>query len=222
MLQLNFVRDELTAALLDLSKTGRNQIVAMAERAAASDRFTARPKREVAMGEDAVVIIDAEPVRFTAGKKFKTSSMPVNPAIFRQVSWRIAMHRLPAASRSWLNYCYGDALSFDDQTILVTHIWQSLETHIRENNLPKMNGKTEKNLKALVMLAVQETKYFLSKEEYRYTQEELSQLCGVSWDNWRKRYQSRWELMLSGLNELDNEALTHVEQLRKSACCDRR
>lgn len=222
MLQLDFVRESLTAALLDMPKSGCNQIVAMAERATSSDRFTARPTRKITIDETNTVVIEAEPIRCTAGKKFKTSSLPVTPAIFSQVSWRIAMHRLPAASWSWLNYCYGDVLSFDDQTTLVTYIWQSLETHIFENKLAKMNGKTEKTLKALVMLAIQETKYFLSREQYRYSQEELSQLCGVSWDNWRKRYQSRWVLMLSGLNELDSEALIHVEQLRRQSKSDRR
>lgn len=222
MLQLNYVRDELTAALLDISSNGRNQIVAMAERAATSTRFNLRPEREIALSGDAVVVVEAEPIRFTAGKKFKTSSMPVTPAVFRQISWRIAMHRLPAASQAWLNYCYGDSLVFDGQTILVAHVWQALESQIKESRLPKMSGKTAQHLKALALLAVQETKYFLSREEYRYSQEELSQLCGVSWDNWRQRYQKRWELMLHSIIQLDSEALTHVDKLRKNACCNRR
>lgn len=222
MLQLNYVRDELTAALLDISTKGRNQIVAMAERTTASSRFTVRPKREIALGEDTVVVVEAEPVRFTAGKKFKTSSIPVTPAVFRQISWRMAMQRLPAPSRAWLSYCYGDCLSYNHQITLVEHIWKKVTAHIKENNLPEMNKKTEKNLKALSMLAVQEAKYFLSHEKYRYTQEALSQLCGVSWGNWRLRYKSRWELMLQSILQLDNEALIHVERLRKTSCCNGR
>lgn len=222
MLQLNYVRDELTAALLEIAQTGRNQIVTMAERAGSSNRYTGRPKREIAFGGDVSVVVDAEPVRCAAGKRFKTSSLPVSPAIFRQVSWRLAMHRMPAASQAWLNYCYGDSLAFEAQKTLVTYVWEQLGTEIKKSGLPKMSSKTSSAVKALMWLAVQESKFFLSRGIFRYTPEELSRLCGVSWDNWRKHYQRRWDLMLESISQLDNEALIDVEKHRKSACCNRR
>ncbi|TQS65210.1 hypothetical protein DSB75_25050, partial [Salmonella enterica subsp. enterica serovar Typhimurium] len=39
------------------------------------------------------------------GKKFKTSTLPVSPDIFRQASWRRAIYQLPEQYIAWLSYC---------------------------------------------------------------------------------------------------------------------
>jgi hypothetical protein len=217
MLQLKYVRDELASALLSFSKPERNQIVAMAERSAAASKFTAKPMREISV-DAAVVIVEAEPVRYTEGKKFRTSSIPVSPQIFRQVSWRNALHQLPTPYKTWLNYCYGDQLSFEDQTFLTQHVWNIIQLYHKETYSSKMSSKTEKNMKGLSWLAIQETKNLVNRESYKYTQKELSKLCNITYDNWRKNYQTRWELILQCISQLDNEALIHVEQQRKKSC----
>jgi len=222
MLQLNFVRESLTAALLDTSKSGCNQIVALAERAMSSTRFTARPTREIAIDEKNTVVVEAEPVRCTAGKKFKTSSLPVTPAIFSQVSWRKAIHKLSVPYSAWLNYCYGDSLSFEHQQVLTVHVWSALQVYQYAETMPKMSAKVEKNLKALAWLSIQEAKSFINRGECRYKQEELSHLCGVSYDVWKKTYKQRWEAILACSIQLDREALIHVEQLRRQSKSDRR
>ena len=85
-----------------------------------------------------------------------------------------------------------------------------------------MNGKTETNLKALAWLALQESKNFINRGELKYNQEELSQLCGVKYDLWRKNYKSRWDVMLASGVQMDREALIHVDQLRKKHISNRR
>ena len=222
MLQLDVVRDELAAALLPFSQSSRNQIVAMAERAAASNKYTTKPMREISMGGTDVVVIEAEPVRCTEGKRYKTSTIPVSPVIFRQVSWSNAMRQLSAPYNAWLNYCYGDSLSFEHQHALTVHIWNSLKIYHAESHLPEMNAETEKKLKALIWLSVQETKNFINRAEYRYSPKKLSQLCGVTHANWRKNYQARWKFLLECGNQLDREALIHVVQLRTAENSSRR
>lgn len=221
-MQFNFVRHELTAALLETSTSKRNQIVAMAERAPTSQRFTAKPKREVSFDDDTVIVIDAEPISCRAGRQFKSSSIPVSPAIFSQISWRSALQRMPEPYKTWLNYCYGDSILFEHQQTLTTHIWNGLLIHSKENNSPKMNNKTQMKLKALAWLAVQESKNFTNRGVLKYTQEELSQLCGVEYDVWRKRYKNRWDVMLACGVQMDREALIHVDQLRKKYISNRR
>lgn len=221
-MQFNFVRNELTAALLSFSKSHRNQIVAMAERAPLQSRFTAKPQREIDIDNDTVIVIDAEPISYREGKRYHTSMIPVSPAIFSQVSWRSALLKMPEPYKSWLNYCYGDSISFEHQTILTTHIWHSLLINLAESKSPKMNCKTETNLKALTWLALQESKNFINRGELKYSQEELSQLCGVKYDLWRKNYKNRWDVMLACGVQMDREALIHVDQLRKKHISNRR
>ncbi|EGC6224838.1 hypothetical protein JN603_004285 [Salmonella enterica] len=221
MLQLNYVRDSITAALLAYSKSQRNQIVVMSEMAGASRKYLEKPVREIEINGK-VVVVDAEPVSYHEGKKFKTSTLPVSPDIFRQASWRRAMYQLPEQYIAWLSYCYGDALSFDHQTILSVHIWNELQVYQKENGLPKMNSTTTKKLKILAWLAIQETKNFVNRGEYKYSQEELSGFCGISYDGWRQNHKERWEVLLSSCIQLDREALIHVDQLRKKSGCHRR
>ncbi|MEB7926146.1 bacteriophage antitermination protein Q [Atlantibacter hermannii] len=222
MLQLDFVRDELAAALLPFSQSSRNQIVAMAERAAASDKFTSKPTREISMGETDVIVIEAEPVRCTEGKRYKTSTIPVSPVIFCQVSWCNALRQLPAPYSAWLNYCYGDLLSFEYQQVLTVHIWNGLKIYHAESNLPEMTAETERKFKALTWLAVQESKNFINRAEYRYKPKDLSRLLGITHANWRNNYQARWKFLLECGNQLDREALIHVTQLRTAANSSRR
>lgn len=220
-MQLNYVRDELTSALLSYSKAGRNQIVAMAERAAPNTRFTTRAMREVEIN-NTVILIEAETVHCTEGRRYKTSTIPVSPMIFSQVAWRQATHRLPPQYRAWLNYCYGDSVEFQHQEILTAHIWFCLGVYQAENKMPAMSSKTQRNLRALAWLAAQEAKNFINRGEYKYSPSELSSLCGVTWENWRKNYQTRWDVIQHCCAQLDREALINVSQLRKTALSDRR
>lgn len=220
MLQLNYVRNELTAALLSYSKAARNQIVVMAENAAAT-RASKRPVRELVIDAKTIIEIDAETVKCSEGRRYKTSSIPVSPAIFSQVAWRKALHKLSPQYNAWLSYCYGDAVNFEQQEILTRHIWFCLNVYQKEHGLPAMSPKMARNLRGLAWLSVQEAKNFINRGEYRYSNEELSQLCGVKWPNWRKQYQKRWDIIQQCNIQLDKEALIDV-QLRKSSVSNRR
>ena len=220
MLQLNYVRNELTSALLSYSKAARNQIVVMAENATAA-RLSKRPVRELIIDGSTTIEIDVETVRFSEGRRYKTSSIPVSPAIFSQVAWRKALHTLSPQYNAWLSYCYGDTVNFQQQEILTAHIWFCLNVYQKEQGLPAMSSKTARNLRGLAWLSVQEAKNFINRGEYRYSNEELSQLCGVKWPNWRKQYQPRWDIIQQCNIQLDKEALIDVH-LRKSALGNRR
>ncbi len=220
-MQLNYVRDELTSALLSYSKAERNQIVAMAERATPASRFTGRAMRAVEI-DNTVILVESDVISCTEGRRYKTSTIPVSPAIFHQVSWRQAIHRLVQPYSAWLNYCYGDSLNFQHQEILTAHIWFSLNVYQTEKKMPAMSNKTQRNLKALVWLAIQEAKNFINRGEYKYSPEELSVLCGVTWENWRKQYQKRWDVIQQCSAQLDREALINVSQLRETALSHRR
>ena len=221
MLQLSYVRDSVTAALLAYSREQRNQIVVMSEIVGLSKKYQEKPVREIEINGK-TIIVDAEPVSYHEGKKFKTSTLPVSPVIFNQVRWRLAMYQLPEQYLAWLSYCYGDALSFDHQTTLSVHVWNALKIYQKENHLPKMNSLTTKKLKALAWLAIQETKNFVNRGEYKYTNENLSQLCGISYDGWRQNHKQRWDALLAYCIQLDREALIHVDQLRKKTNGNRR
>ena len=213
-MQFNTVRNELTAALLSFSKVNRNQIVAMAERAPVGSRFTEKAKREVDV-ENTIVVIDAETVSCREGKRYQTSSILVSPAIFSQVSWRNALLKMANPYNAWLNYCYGDSISFEHQVILTKHIWNCLLIHLNETKSEKMNKKTEGIIKALAWLALQESKTFINQGAFSLNQRILSSLTGVEYETWRKKYKPRWDSMIECSLQMDREALIHVVQSRE-------
>ena len=216
MLQFNYVRKELTEALLAYSKPGRNQIVTMSERACQANDHLCQPTRQIEIG-NLSISGDAEPVQCTEGRPYRNSSVPVSPSIFRQIAWRRALHVLPRPYQAWLQYCYGDSTSFTHQVDISRHIWEAFLVCIKSGEGKRFNAATQERIKKLVLLSVQETKHLTNRGEPRYTAAELASLCGVESGNWRENYQPRWVLLKTICEQIDREALIYVEQLRKTA-----
>ena len=219
--QLEYLRESLTEALMMYSKSHQSPTSGAAA-GGSSDRYKARPKRKIAIGDDSekFIIVDADPVTYREGKKYKTSSLPVSPAIFRQILWRLSMHKLPAEEFAWLSYCYGDDMTFDHQVMLCQHIWNGLIMNLTDQ--AKMNKKTEKTLRAATWLAVQECKNKINRGEFKYSQKSLSELCGIKYGTWRENYAPRWSAMISVCMELDEKSLVNIDYVRKSTCRNRR
>ncbi len=148
-----YVREQLRVALCDLPLGQKGQIAIMSDMAGGDD-YTDRPTREVESGES-VVKIEAEPVRYREGKKYKQNKPLILEAAFKTGIWRQAVNKLPDLHLAWAKYCYGEDLKFDHQLIICKDIWDRFLVRESETRTRKMAEKMQQKLRSLVLLAVQ-------------------------------------------------------------------
>lgn len=209
-----YVRDQLRTALCDLPLGQKGQIAIMSDMAA-GDEFTDRPKRTVVSGGSAVQI-DAEPVRYREGKKYKQNKPLILETAFRSGIWRQAVNKLPDPQLAWAKYCYGEDLSFDHQLIICKEIWNRFLVRELEARGKKIAIKTQKKLQALVLLAVQVTVGLIRGPRLEYSNAKLSQLLGIKPNNFQGHYLPRWSLLLAVCADLDNEVIAYVGRQHKA------
>lgn len=209
-----YVRDQLRTALCDLPLGQKGQIAIMSD-TAGGDSFTDRPKRTVVSGESAVQI-DAEPVRYREGKKYKQNKPLIMEATFKSGIWRQAVNKLPDPQLAWAKYCYGEDLKFDHQLIICQEIWDRFLRRENETRERKLALKMHQKLKALVFLAVQVSVGQIRGPQLEYSNAALSQLLGIKPNNFQGHYLPRWSLLLAACTELDNEVIAYVGRQHKA------
>ncbi|ARF52750.1 bacteriophage antitermination protein Q [Pantoea stewartii] len=209
-----YVREQLRVALCDLPLGQKGQIAIMSDMAGGDD-YTDRPTREVESGES-VVKIEAEPVRYREGKKYKQNKPLILEAAFKTGIWRQAVNKLPDLHLAWAKYCYGEDLKFDHQLIICKDIWDRFLVRESETRTRKMAEKMQQKLRSLVLLAVQVSVGKVRGPQLEYTGAHLSQLLGIKPNNWQGHYLPRWSLLLALCEELDNEVIAHVERQHKA------
>lgn len=214
MLQHEYVRHRLTEALLSHQKKSCNQIVAMAEKSQTGCKFQAKAIRKIAVGINEI-IVEADPVRCSSSRSYKTSSIPVTTNIFSHIAWRRAVKLMAPHHQAWINYCYGDSTSFDHQQQITLYVWAIFQINQKKTSARSMSKKTYSVVRSLTWLAVQESKHITNRGDRKYRSKELCELADVSPQNWNINYQPRWDSLLRACEQLDSEALSHAEFLQK-------
>jgi len=209
-----YVRDQLRTALYDLPLGQKGQIAIMSD-TAGGDSFTDKPKRLVASGEGAVQI-EAEPVRYRLGKKYKQNKPLILETTFKSGIWRQAINKLPDQQVAWAKYCYGEELKFDHQLIICKEVWDRFLFQEGQTRSKKMAEKMRLKLRALVLLAVQVTVGEIRGPRLEYSNADLSRLLGIKTNNFQGHYLPRWSLLLAICTELDNEVIAYVGRQHKA------
>lgn len=216
MLQLNYVRNRLTIALLGIYKPKANQLASIGGSIQGEQKFRAKPTREISFGENHSITVPAEAIRCCEVRSYKGSSVLLTPEAFEYSAWRRAVNKLPDTYQAWIRYCYGDSILFPDQIVLCHHVWSAFLVYQREIGAPKMSKKIKTLMQSLVWLSVQESKLITNRGVGKYDATALSTLSGLSAPNWNQNYQFRWFALLQIGAALDREALTHVEQAHRA------
>lgn len=209
-----FVRGQLRNALSDLPMTQKGQIAIMSD-TAAGDGYTDRPVRCIE-SEGSTVEVEAEPVRYHEGKKYKQNKPLILESGFQSSIWRQAVNRLSEEGIAWAKYCYGDSTRFEYQVVICHEVWSRFQALEPLAGLKKMSAKTRAKVQQLAWLAVQVSASQINGGERSYSAAELSRLIGIKPDNWQHNYLPRWSLLISACNDYDNEVIGYVGRQLKA------
>lgn len=209
-----FVRGQLRNALYDLPMTQKGQIAIMSD-TAAGDSYTDRPSRSVE-SDGSTVEIEAEPVRYREGKKYKQNKPLIMESCFQSSIWRQAVNKLPDEGIAWAKYCYGDSTNFDHQVAICHQVWSRFQALEPLAGLKKMSAKTREKVQGLAWLAVQVSASQINGGGKEYSAAELSRLIGIKPDNWQHNYLPRWSLLLSACRDYDKEVIGYVGRQLKA------
>lgn len=215
MLQLEWVREHLNKALLNIILPRENSSGSRIYPEKRDAQIYTKPTREIEL-EKKTITVPIDPMHCTEGRKYKGSRVLVSPEMYALASWRRAVMLLPPSYQAWTRYCYGDSTAFDGQITICTHVWAAFQIYQHEIGAPRMSKKIEEAIQRLVWLALQERKQFLTRGQYRYCSADLARLCGVSPDNWAHNYQPRWAALMKITERLDREALIYAEQEQRT------
>ena len=211
--QLEYVRIQLRAALVDDSGGTKGQLEAFAEHPPADkDR---NPRKQVHMveldnGRGGIRRVKAEN---TAMYVLETRSRrrpmpPIRDQVFSSCAWRRAVLKLDAPQQAWINYCYGLDLRYEYQIQICNYIWGKYE---KELNGAKFQKRVKHRMVSLVWLAIQDLAARNRNELYKeYAATALAGFLSVHRDTWYQTYASSWTRFKWIINKLDSEALSLI------------
>lgn len=208
--QLEYVRIQLRAALVDDSGGTKGQLEAFAEHPPADkDR---NPRKQVHMveldnGRGGVRRVKAENTALYAleTRSRRRPMPPIRDRAFSLCAWRRAVLTLDVSQQAWIKYCYGFDLLFDHQKEICRFIWES---YLKQHGEVKIQKRVEKRLVQLVWLAVQEVVARNTNEIYKdYAATTLANFLSVHRDTWYESYASPWRAFKVLAAELDRSAL---------------
>lgn len=208
---LEYVRQQLIMATVDLSGATKGQLMAWLENAQFDTGTFKRKKPRV---RDAVtgkmVTLDNPPI---PGKQShaKGSHIPlVQPVEFSTASWRRALMALEEHQKAWLLWNYSENVRWCYQVEITQWGWQQFSHQLAGKRVAK---KTIDRLRQLIWLAAQDVKEELAGNDvYQYA--DLAALVGVNKTNWSQNYVEYYDAMISLYKGLDTQALNHVSRSR--------
>lgn len=215
---LEYVRIELTRALMDNTGKTKGQLQAFSENPLADkDHF---PHKQIHMIEfdDGRRVKAENSVLYVLETRSRRRPMPpINDHDFAASPWRRAVNMLPEHEQAWVRYCYGFDLAFKYQTQICEAIWNGYQQHLPYGLLKK----TKKRIISLVWLAVQEIAAQRMNEKYKqYAGALLATRLGVSRSTWHEIYAPHWQLLKKVVETLDwnalHKALKVKEDTKKS------
>jgi uncharacterized MAPEG superfamily protein len=213
--QLEYVRIQLRAALVDDSGGTKGQLEAFAEHPPADkDR---NPRKQVHMveldnGRGGVRRVKAEN---TALYVLETRSRrrpmpPIRDRAFSLCAWRRAVLTLDVSQQAWIKYCYGFDLNFDHQKEICRFIWECHEKQLEGVRLQK---RVKTRLIQLVWLAAQDAAAKNRNETYKeYAGAVLAGLLSVDRAGWTRIYSAHWDAFKSAFERLDINSINAVSR----------
>lgn len=211
--QLEYVRIQLRAALVDDSGGTKGQLEAFAEHPPADKDL--HPRKHVHVveldnGRGGVRHVKAENsalyVMETRGRR--RPMPPIRDNAFSSCAWRRALLSLPKHQRAWLSYCYGFDLSFEHQETICQYVWNSFQDfHVKK----PLQSRIIKDMVRLVWISVQDVAAKRKNETYKeYAGSALASMINISRQSWNKSRAKRWETLKMVSDRLDHAAVNAV------------
>lgn len=204
--QLEFIRLELTHALLDDSGGTKGQLEAFSEHPPADNKSYPRQHiHKVELEGERWVNTDNSAVYVLETRSRRRPMPPMKEHTFATCSWRRAVMMLDEYQQAWVRYCYGYDLSFRYQIAICEYIWKGYQAELADKNIQR---RVKNKLVSLVWLAVQDVAAKNSNESYReYAGSALANLMSITRQTWGECYARHWHELKERAMALDLTAL---------------
>jgi len=196
--QLEYVRIQLRAALLDDSGGTKGQLEAFAEHPPADKKLNPRKHIHIVKldnGHGGIRCVKAEnsALYVTETRSRRCPMPPIKDSIFSSVKWRRAVYKLSNNEQAWVKYCYGYHLDYKFQVEICEMIWCEFCKLYPDLKLQK---RVEKNVLRLVWLAVQDVAAKKRNNGYtHYAGALLSNMLSVNRSTWSRVYAKYWAVL---------------------------
>lgn len=206
---LNYVRNELRRALLDLSGGTKGQLEALSEYPPADIKATSRRCASLVEleGEKGIRFVNslAAPLYVMETRSRRRPMPPIKDFEFESAPWRRAVSALSEYQQAWLRYCYGFDLSYKHQVMMCEYVWKVHQKCLGETSLQE---RVVKKLVGLVWLAGQEIAAARNNETYKdYAGAALARMVSVDRSTWMRVYSLHWAGLKAAFSDLDECAL---------------
>jgi len=210
--QLEYVRIQLRAALVDDSGGTKGQLEAFAEHPPADkDR---NPRKHVHMveldnGRGGVRRVKAEnSALYVLETRSRRPMPPLRDGAFSSCAWRRAVLLLPKPQQAWIKYCYGFDLKYSLQVDICEYVWNSFQDfHVKR----PLQSRIIKDMVRLVWISVQDVATKRKNEKYKeYAGSALAEMINVSRQAWHKSRATKWETLKMVSERLDEAAIKAV------------
>ncbi|HGK4756519.1 TPA: bacteriophage antitermination protein Q [Enterobacter cloacae] len=146
--QLEYIRIQLRAALVDDSGGTKGQLEAFAEHPPTDKNLNPRKHIHVVEldnGRGGVRCVKAENSALYV-LETRSHHCPM-PPVFSSCSWRRAVLKLDDSQQAWIKYCYGSNMKLYNQVIICKYIWNRFIRYGKNSGIRK---KTLNNVAAHV------------------------------------------------------------------------
>jgi ribosomal protein L20 len=210
--QLEYVRIELTRALLDTSGKTKGQLQAFSENPPVDKEHC--PRKQVHMielddgrGGTRSVKAQNSALYVMETRSRRRPLPPINDYEFAAAPWRRAVNMLPEHQQAWLQYCYGFNLKYALQVQICEAIWNQYQTRLPAG----LMKKTKKRLISLIWIAVQDVAAKNSNTTYQeYAGAALANMMNVARSTWCEVYAEHWQSLKQVIVDFDKQALQEV------------
>ncbi|ECY3258064.1 antitermination protein [Salmonella enterica subsp. enterica serovar Alachua] len=212
---INYSRNEIRSALMDLSGGTKGQLEAFSEHPPSDKKATPRLSVNLVEleGEQGIRFVKSQAAPlFVVETRSRCSPIPpIKDAEYRSAPWRRVVNSLDEYQQAWIRYCYGFDLNFRYQTLMCEYVWNRYQAF---NVDKQLQSRVIKKLVGLVWLAAQEVAATRNNESYKeYAGAALARMVTVDRSTWLRVYSKHWERLKAAFVDLDNQAL-HTAFLR--------
>lgn len=213
--QLEYVRIQLRAALVDDSGGTKGQLEAFAEHPPANKNKNPRQQVHVVEldnGRGGVRRVKAEnsALYVLETRRRSSSTSLIRERAFQNCKWRRTVSKLSKAQQSWVRYCYGYDLDYDYQKNICESIWF---IYLSQQKEVKIQSRVKRKLLALTWLAIQERARVVGGKTYNLSNRVLSESLDIARQTWFEIYALRWaelQKIVSDFDELTLEELLRI------------
>lgn len=207
---INYARNELRWALMDLSGGTKGQLEACSENPPADTKATPRRNNKIieleSPGGVRYVSSQTSPLYVMETRSRRRPMPPIKDFEFHYAPWRRAVNVLDQYHQAWIRYCYGFDLSFRYQTMMCEYVWNEYQNYQVDKPL---QSRVVKKLVGLVWLAAQEIASTRNNDSYKeYAGAALARMLSVDRSTWLRVYAVHWEKLKAAFVRLDEQSLS--------------